>query len=42
MQVARYFVKELGTVPRRGVVPKFSDPEIVVLNMTSETVDIDS
>ena len=31
-----------GNVPRRGVIPKFSDLEIVALNMTSETVGIDS
>ena len=28
--------------PRRGVVPKFSDLEIVALNMTSEVTGIDS
>ena len=33
-QVAGNFVNELGNVPRRGVVPKFSDLEIVALNMT--------
>ena len=29
-------------MPRRGVVPKFSDLEVVALNMTSEAVGIDS
>ena len=32
----------MGNVPRRGVVPKLSDLEIVALNMTSEAVGIDS
>ena len=41
-QVAGNFVNELGNVPRRGVVPKFSDLEIVALNMTSEAIGIDS
>ena len=41
-QVAGDLVNELGNVPRRGVVPKFSDLEIVALNMTSEAIGIDS
>ena len=41
-QVAGKLVNELGNVPRRGVVPKFSDLEIVALNMTSEAIGIDS
>lgn len=36
------FVNESGNVPRKGVVPGFSDLEIMALNMTSETVGIDS
>ncbi len=32
-QVAGNLVNELGNVSRRGVVPKFSDLEVVVLNM---------
>ena len=39
-QVAGNLVNESGNVPRRGVVPKFSDLEIVALNMTSEIVGI--
>ena len=38
-QVAGNLVNESGNVPRRGVVPKFSDLEIVALNMTSEIGD---
>ena len=41
-QVAGNLVNESGNVPRRGVVPRFSDLEIVALNMTSEAVGIDS
>ena len=41
-QVAGNLVNESGNVPRRGVVPRFSDIEIVALNMTSEAVGIDS
>lgn len=40
--VARNLVNESGNVPRRGVVPRFSDLEIVALNMTSEAVGINS
>lgn len=41
-QVEGNLVNESGNVPRRGVVPKFSDLEIVALNMTSEVTGIDS
>lgn len=41
-QVAGNYVNESGNVPRRGVVPRFSDLEIVALNMASETIGIDS
>ena len=41
-QVVGKLVNELGIIPRRGVVPKFSDLEIVALNMTSEAIGIDS
>ena len=41
-QVAGNLVNESGNVPRRGVVPKFSDLEIAALNMTSEVTGIDS
>ena len=35
-QIAGNLVNESGKVPRRGVVPKFSDLEVVALNMASE------
>lgn len=39
-QIAGNLVNESGNVPRRGVVPKFSDLEVVALNMASEAVGI--
>lgn len=41
-QVAGNLVNESGNVPRRGAVPRFSELEIVALNMTSEALGIDS
>ena len=41
-QVAGNLVNESGNVPRRGIVPKFSDFEIVALNIVSEAAGIDS
>ena len=41
-QVADNLAIESGKIPKRGVVPKVSDLEIIALNMTSEAVDIDS
>ena len=41
-QVASNLVNESRNVPRKGVVSRFSDLEIVALNMTSEAVGIDS
>ena len=35
-------VNNLGNVPRRGVIPKFSDLEVIALSMTSESESIDS
>lgn len=40
-QLAGDLVSESGNVPRRGVVPRFSDLEILALNMT-EALGIDS
>ena len=41
-QKAGNLVNEQGNVPRPGVVPKFSDLEVVALSMASEAVGIDS
>lgn len=35
-------VNEHGNMPRRGVVPRFSDLEIIALSITSECLSIDS
>ena len=39
-QIAGNLVNESGNVPRRGVVPKFSDLEVVALNMASEVLTV--
>jgi len=36
------FTNDKGNIPRRGVVPKFSDLEVVALNLTAEALSIDS
>jgi|GEM_PF-2375112 len=41
-QVAGNLINESGNIPRRGVVPRFSDLEVIALNMTSEAIGIDS
>lgn len=35
-------VNDFGNAPRRGVVPKFSDLEVIALSMTAESESIDS
>lgn len=35
-------VNELGNVPRRGVVPKFSNLEVMALGITAEAFHLDS
>lgn len=41
-QVAGNLVNESGNIPKRGAVPRFSDLEVIALNMTSEAMGIDS
>ncbi|GAE17208.1 mobile element protein [Bacteroides pyogenes JCM 6292] len=41
-QVAGNLVNEQGNIPRCGVVSRFSDLEVVALNMASEPIGIDS
>ena len=36
------FTNEKGNIKRRGVVPKFSDLEVVALSLTVEALSIDS
>ena len=40
--VAGNLVNESGNIPKRGAVPRFSDLEVIALNMTSEAIGIDS
>ena len=39
---SKNLVNELGNVPRRGVVPKFSDLEVIALSLTAESLSMDS
>lgn len=39
---AQDFVNDKGNIPRPGVVPKFSDLEVIALSLTAETMGIDS
>ena len=41
-QFAGNHVNEKGNIPRRGVVPTFSDIEVVALSITAEAFSIDS
>ncbi len=41
-QFSEKLVNEHGNIPRRGVVPRFSDLEVVALNLTAEALSIDS
>jgi len=36
------YTNEKGNIPRRGVVPRFSDLEVVALSLTAEVLSIDS
>ena len=35
-------VDERGNMPRRGVVPRFSDLEVIALSLTAEQFGVDS
>jgi hypothetical protein len=41
-QIGKGFTNGQGNIPRRGVVPRFSDLEVVVLSLTAESLSIDS
>ena len=41
-QYSKNLVNELGNTTKRGVVPKFSDLEVIALSLTSEAMSIDS
>ena len=39
---SKNLVNERGNIPRRGVVPRFSDLEVIALSLTAEHMSIDS
>jgi hypothetical protein len=41
-QKGKRFTNEQGNVPRPGVVPRFSDLEVIALSLTAESLSIDS
>jgi hypothetical protein len=41
-QFSKTLVNEKGNQPRRGVVPRFSNLEVIALNMVAESTGIDS
>jgi hypothetical protein len=41
-QFGKEFTNEFGNIPRRGVVPRFSDLEVIALSLTAEALSIDS
>jgi len=41
-KLGKNFTNEKGNISSRGVVPKFSDLEVVALNLTAEALSIDS
>lgn len=46
LEICKHFsndlVNEAGNITRRGVVPKFSDLQVIALSLTAETLSIDS
>ena len=41
-EFSKNLVDERGNIPRRGVVPRFSDLEVIALSLTAEEMSIDS
>lgn len=41
-QFSKEMVNEKGNIPRVGVVPRFSDLEVISLSLTAEALSIDS
>ena len=39
---SKNLVDERGNMPRRGVVPRFSDLEVIALSLTAEKFSVDS
>ena len=44
MQVSceRFSQRQGGNIPRPGVVPRFSDLEVIALSLTAESMELDS
>ena len=46
LEVCKYLAKDLvndkGNIPRPGVVPRFSDLEVIALSLTAESMELDS
>ena len=46
LEVCKYLAKNLvndkGNIPRPGVVPRFSDLEVIALSLTAESMELDS
>lgn len=40
--ILKYEVDEKGNYKRRGTVPRFSDVEVIALNLTAECLSIDT
>lgn len=41
-QIGKEYTNESGNIPRCGVIPRFSDLEIIALSLTAESLSIDS
>jgi hypothetical protein len=41
-ETGKEFTNAQGNIPRCGVVPRFSDLEVVALSLTAESLSIDS
>lgn len=41
-QKGKEFTNEQGNIPRCGVIPHFSDLEIIALSLTAKSLSIDS
>ena len=39
---SKNLVDERGNMPRRGVIPRFSDLEVIALSLTAEKFSVDS
>lgn len=41
-EIGKEFTNEQGNIPRCGVIPRFSDLEVIALSLTAESLSIDS